>query len=77
MLGSNVPGGISGQCLDPGIQEAGLGNSVGGGGWATQAKPCPPCVLKWTAVETQQRWRKHVQKVLPTCSTCDTAKSDG
>jgi hypothetical protein len=37
-------------------------------GWPTQAKLCPPCIPKGTAVEIQQRWRRGVLKVRPTDS---------
>jgi hypothetical protein len=58
ILGSNVPKGTSGKCQDPGIcvQGAGLGNSVWGMGNPRQDPPS--CVLKRTAIETQQQLLK-------------------
>ncbi len=59
-----VPDRVSGDCLDPGIQETSPGKVCLG--QQTKPSPRPAQLPKRAVVETQQQQRKHALKVLPT-----------
>jgi hypothetical protein len=73
LITNYVPDRASRSCPDPEILGTGSGEVFGGGG----AKPSqirPHLMWKRKAVEIQQQWNEHEQKVLSTRSRHDTAE---
>jgi hypothetical protein len=77
-----VPDRTSGKCLYPGKRRVGLGNSVcveGGArvGNPSRALPTLRPQEDSSTVDIKKQWRKHVLKVAPTHTRCNTAESSG
>jgi hypothetical protein len=69
-----VPDRASGSCPDPEILGTDSGEECAGGGVKPSTDLTPPDAER-AAVETQQQWKEHEQKVLPTLLKHDAAES--